>query len=184
MARPRAICACRCACHWTSWARWGEVGPRSRSRTPQRRPRNEVEHVCVFCGVKYESLHSLFHRYNIHFSRALAFEGIRAPSDPAPSRWGYATDYRTVYGTVTMPKEKRLATSVPIGFSRIRSSFERQAAVHAFRGVPQGRAAGAWDAHAASYRWTAAASGATAETVSHARDWLARSQPVDSDDYT
>ena len=29
------------------------------------------------------------------------------------------------------------------------SSFERQAAVHAFRGVPQGRAAGAWEAHAA-----------------------------------
>jgi hypothetical protein len=27
--------------------------------------------------------------------------------------------------------------------------FERQAAVHAFRGVLQGRAAGAWDAHAA-----------------------------------
>jgi len=26
---------------------------------------------------------------------------------------------------------------------------ELQAAVHAFRGVPQGRAAGAWDAHAA-----------------------------------
>eukprot|EP00964_Phaeocystis_antarctica_P125713 scaffold89390_cov30-Phaeocystis_antarctica.AAC.1 len=29
------------------------------------------------------------------------------------------------------------------------SSFKLQAAVHAFRGVPQGRAAGAWDAHAA-----------------------------------
>eukprot|EP00964_Phaeocystis_antarctica_P128043 scaffold91772_cov29-Phaeocystis_antarctica.AAC.1 len=29
------------------------------------------------------------------------------------------------------------------------SSFKLQAAVHAFRGVPQGLAAGAWDAHAA-----------------------------------
>ena len=57
------------------------------------------------------------------------------------------------------------------------SSFERQAAVHAFRGVPQGRAAGAWEAHAAS-RWTAAATATARDMHAHTR-----SQPVDLDDF-
>eukprot|EP00964_Phaeocystis_antarctica_P026892 scaffold15138_cov58-Phaeocystis_antarctica.AAC.1 len=56
------------------------------------------------------------------------------------SRWiSPSESYEAARGALPGPK-KGLSSSCVV---------QLQAAVHAFRGVPQGRAAGAWDAHAA-----------------------------------